>query len=427
VIDVGSIVTDRVPPHLVTVLRDHADRLVVPHAAARDVCLAAGIEDQRLLVIAPAVDTMRFSPSGAAYRRAASGGTRFLLVGGDRAHRALPRTVAVFDRTFSSRDDVTLHVVLPPPRTGEDTAWRERLLAEVSAARRHPMLPRLWIDSTPIHADEMPALYRAADVLIHAGSATGRGLTIREAMACGVPVIATDLEPARGLIDAESGWLVPRGLGGAADSAALQAALLEAHRAGADARATRRNHARALAESRPSVDTQRGCLRTCIDALRDHTPRRLTGDCTPESASPYPLEGPRQVVILAHADWHNGTAPSVVRAYATACTSADDVTLALCLDPAQGVSVEDATRLVRQAMQSAHRAEDQHPDLLLVPDVLDASTLHQLRAAADVVVAVRNPVAAATARRAQCDVLESLDVASWRSAISRCLTSLHAA
>ncbi len=429
VIDVGSVVTESVPGHLVTVLRDQADRVVVPHAAARDACLAAGVEDQRLIVMAPAVDTTRFAPSGAAYRRRAPGGTRFLLVGGDRAHRALQRTIAVFDRTFSSRDDVTLHVVLPPPRAGEDTAWRERVIAEAAAARRHPLLPRLWIDSAPIHADEMPALYRAADVLIHAGSATGRGLTIREAMACGVPVIATDVEPARSLIDAQSGWLVPRGPGGVADPSALQAALQEAQRevAGATSGSARAEHARRRALSWPPVEAQRIRLRECVDALHTAVPRRITGDAVPDTATPFPLENPRPVVILVHADWHNGAAPAVVRAYAMACRAADDVTLALCLDPAQGVSVDDATRLVHQAMQAAHCGDDQRPDLLLVPDVLDAPTMHRLRAAADLVVAVRDPVAVATARRARCDVLESLDVASWRSAIARCLASLHAA
>lgn len=425
VVDVGSMVTSGVPGHLVTILRDQADCVVVPHGAAHAACLAIGVDETRLTIVPPVVDTARFTPSGAAYRHASTAGTRFLAFGGDRNYRALQRTIAIFDRTFTARDDVVLHIVLATQRPGEDLRWRERTITNAAAGKRHPQLPRYWIDAHPINADELPALYRAADVLIHAGSATGRGRTIREAMSCGAPVIATDATPASELLDEHCGWLVSSGPDGGADPNALAVAMRAATNVAE--RAVRGAVARERALLWPSGDTHRVQLRALIRELQSRVPRRTVGETVPLNLTPFPFDSPRRVVLLAHVDWHSGTAPAVVRAYAMACDATDDVTLALCLDPAQGVAIDVAERVVRDAMRAAGRSDDTWPDLLLVPDALDAVTLHRLRAATDVVVAVRDPVEATTARNAQCVVVESLDIASWRSAIARSLASLHAA
>ena len=134
---------------------------------------------------------------------------------------------------------------------------------------------------------------------------------------------------------------------------------------------------------------------------------------------PFALQSPRGLVILAHADWHSGLLPAIARAFAGACSTDDDVTLAICLDPAQGVSAEEATDRLRAAMTLANSSEAQWPDLLLIDDPLDSDTLHRLRAAVDIVVAVRDPAAATAARAAGCAVIDSLIPSAWHAAIAR--------
>jgi glycosyltransferase involved in cell wall biosynthesis len=70
------------------------------------------------------------------------------------------------------------------------------------------------------HIDDRQRLaihYRAADVLLHAARADTFPLVVLEALACGTPVIATDVGGvAEQIVAGESGWVVPPG-----DSAAM--------------------------------------------------------------------------------------------------------------------------------------------------------------------------------------------------------------
>ena len=59
---------------------------------------------------------------------------------------------------------------------------------------------------------ELPNFYRAADVCVQASRAEGLGFSPLEALACGVPVVATDVGGLREtIVDGETGWSYPRG------------------------------------------------------------------------------------------------------------------------------------------------------------------------------------------------------------------------
>ncbi len=420
VIDTGSVVTDRVPPCLVTSLRDRADVVVVPHDIARAAVLAIGVDPARIVVLPAAVDASHFTPTGAPYGKPATAATRFLLIGGDRPHRALARVVSAYERAFTASDDVLLHLVLPSRVDGDVSAWSARLMADVAAGRRHPNLPALWVDSSPIAFDEMPSLYRSSDVLLHVGTASGRGRTLREAMACGVPMIATDDALSRQIVGADAGWSVPPFGDTPAAADAWRETLIDRMRLATDV-AARREKARAAHERSRTFATIDACRTAMADLLTQWgtlTPRSQCVETPSATTRPFALQAPRGLVILAHADWHNGMSPAIARAFAGACSTDDDVTLAICLDPAQGVSAEDATDRLRAAMTLAGGNEAQWPDLLLIEDPLDRDMLDRLRAAAAIVVAVRDPAAATAARAAGCAVIDSLLPSAWHAAIA---------
>lgn len=417
-IDVGSMVAGGVPPHLVTTLRDRADHVVVPHQGAYAACVTAGVAPSRVTVITPSINTAQFSPTGGVYRRTAKAGTRFLVIGSDLPYRGLRHVLNAYERAFTVDDDVVLHLFIPRTFNGEPTAWRDQLLSDAITGKRHPRAPRLWLDTQPIHADEMPALYRAVDVLIHAGADTGRGNTLREAMACGIPVIATKCAPANTLVNHDCGWLVPRGRSGFADSVALHHAL----RAAIEPQGRRQRSERARAAALSWCDDGEAAAqrRTRISACLAQAPRgAAVAQPFQPATSAFRIEGRRDVVVFAHADWHLEEAQSIVYAFASAFSSVDPVTLALCLDPAQGLSVQQATALVREAIVAAGRTADDAPDIILVPDALDPLTLRQLYAAADIVVALRAPAIVAEARAEGCEVFTSLDGRRWRAAVAR--------
>ena len=59
---------------------------------------------------------------------------------------------------------------------------------------------------------ELPSFYRAADVCVQASREEGLGFSPLEALACGVPVVATDVGGLREtIVDGETGWSYPRG------------------------------------------------------------------------------------------------------------------------------------------------------------------------------------------------------------------------
>jgi len=59
---------------------------------------------------------------------------------------------------------------------------------------------------------ELPSYYQASDVCVQASREEGLGFSPLEALACGVPVVATDVGGLREtIIDGETGWSYPRG------------------------------------------------------------------------------------------------------------------------------------------------------------------------------------------------------------------------
>ncbi|KWW97979.1 glycosyl transferase [Carbonactinospora thermoautotrophica] len=148
-----------------------------------------GVNRRRISVIPCGVDLDRFSPEGPAWPRGDR--PRLLVVsrlverkGIDVAIQALPRI-----------PDAELLIAGGPPRDrlGRDPEVR-RLMA---IAARYGVSDRVeFLGAVP--REEIPALYRSADLLITTPWYEPFGITPLEAMACGVPVVAAAVG---GLID----------------------------------------------------------------------------------------------------------------------------------------------------------------------------------------------------------------------------------
>jgi len=157
---------------------------------------------RRALVIPNAVDVTRFGP----HRGNGVGGpVRLVSVG----RLAAPKDFATLIEAVAAlpRGSVCLDVLGNGPQ-------REELEALVSA---HGLDE--WIAFRGTVADVAPELARA-DVFVLSSRSEGMPMSVLEAMAAGLPVVASDVGGIRELVDAETGILVPP-----ADATALAEAL----------------------------------------------------------------------------------------------------------------------------------------------------------------------------------------------------------
>ena len=161
------------------------------------------------------VDIERFSPSGE---------EKGLL----RTRLGLPSTGKII--FFSSRvapekdADTALHAVRELNRRGREVWLVNRSGGHQSFAARSRALGAGGhvVTGGPLDPrSELASFYRATDVCVQASREEGLGFSPLEALACGVPVVASAVGGLREtIIDGETGWSYPRG-----DAEALAAAL----------------------------------------------------------------------------------------------------------------------------------------------------------------------------------------------------------
>ena len=139
-------------------------------------------------------------PSG----RAGDGPTRFLFVFDHNSvfDRKNPTAaVAAFQRAFPDRQDVRLTI---KSINGDDhLADRERLRAAAAGDSRIELIEHY------LGYDEVRKLFANADCYVSLHRSEGFGLTVAEAMAHGLPVIATDYSATSELLTADTGWPIP--------------------------------------------------------------------------------------------------------------------------------------------------------------------------------------------------------------------------
>jgi glycosyltransferase involved in cell wall biosynthesis len=213
---------------------DHADSVpYLRRTRARD--------PGKLVEMPNGVDTEAFSPGAADTdtRRSLGIPEEALVLAFvatlDRAHHFKRLDVAI-DAVAKLRDE-DVHLVV---------AGGGELRAEFEAqARSAGVADRVHFLGAVPHA-ELPGILRAADVfLLTTEPPESFGIVLIEAMACGLPVIATDYPGVRAVVDeGGNGLLVPRG-----DPAAAAAAVRSLIEAGADGRAAMGVLGRAKAEA----------------------------------------------------------------------------------------------------------------------------------------------------------------------------------
>jgi glycosyltransferase involved in cell wall biosynthesis len=349
-----------IPAAWVEPLQTVVDELWVPSEHVRRMYLEAGLEPDRVTVVPNGVDLERCSPDGPKLDLDAPG-VRFLFVGGAIARKGIDVLLSAFAEAFAGRDDVSLIVKdfgADGVYRGGDRSRLERIAADGS-------IPRVVHLTEVLDDDEVSALYRACDVLVHPYRGEGFAMPVLEAMACGLPVVVTAGGPTDEFCPADAGWRIPSQrallpgrrigdlpLAGEAwmlepDHDALVALLREAAAAGADERRRRGNAGRTAAQA------------FGWDAVGRRYVERLRGmaDRPPRLAAPSPYDiafegaAPRLLAIPAF----HGTdrLAELLAAWATAAPEGTPATLVLVADPDRDGAPEHVEGHIVAAAQAA--------------------------------------------------------------------------
>ena len=196
-----------------------ADQVLTVSGLARDTYLEAGVPAGKVHAVMLGADLDLFTPRGAfPLGRGRDDGTfLFLFCGATIRRKGFDLLLEAFDRIAGELPAARLRVV--GPRGGDGT------LAGLAglAGLRHggpggPGGPggRSIAVSGPVSQPELADELRAADCLVLPSRNDSFGMVVPEALACGLPVLVSDMVGAKELVEpGRNGWIVPAGDAGA--------------------------------------------------------------------------------------------------------------------------------------------------------------------------------------------------------------------
>ena len=185
------------------------DHVIAVSESLRQVALDLGVPPERTTVVGNGVDTQRFQPVDRREARRRLGlGERdrvLITVGGLVERKGFHRVMEVMPALASEFPDLHYLVVGGPCREGD---WSERLR---SLAGELGVADRVHFTG-PLPPDELAGPLSAADLFVLATRNEGWANVILESMACGTPVLATDVGGNREVVaDDHLGMIVPFG------------------------------------------------------------------------------------------------------------------------------------------------------------------------------------------------------------------------
>ena len=175
-----------------------AKHIIVPSFKTKEAVLRYGFPEHRISVIYHGVDKAfsKYKPNCRSFLRQKYGVTDYFVV--INVGQMIPRKNQLeLVELLSGMSNVALIIVGDGPEKNNI-----KLMAQKKNVK---LLHFEWIPDA-----QLIDLYNVADVYVHTSILEGFGLTIPEAMACGLPVIAYNVADFQNLID-KTGFVLPKG------------------------------------------------------------------------------------------------------------------------------------------------------------------------------------------------------------------------
>ncbi|MGA2404628.1 MAG: glycosyltransferase [Syntrophobacteraceae bacterium] len=198
----------RLPESWIEPMSNLVDEIWVPSRHVLKTCIASGIPPDRVQVVPNGVNIDQFHPGVPEYALESSRKFRFLFVGGGLWRKGVDILLDAYGSAFSRSDDVVLIIKdLPQQKIYID----QGLSNIISQMQKDPRAPEILHLKTALGPEQLPGLYTASDCLVHPYRAEGFALPVLEAMACGIPVIATAGGSTDDFCSPEQVFLIPAG------------------------------------------------------------------------------------------------------------------------------------------------------------------------------------------------------------------------
>jgi len=185
--------TDGLPSALVARC-NQMDELWVPSDFNIETFRAAGVR-AHMVRVPGGIDSARFHPDHRPYVIPGAHGTVFLSTIEWKTRKGWRTLLDAWIDAFSAQDDVTLVFRASiPGHTESDSApaiWREIDAHLATRKRNRRSVANIVVLGRALGDDDVPRLYAAADAYVAASSGEGWGYPYMEAMATGLPTIAT--------------------------------------------------------------------------------------------------------------------------------------------------------------------------------------------------------------------------------------------
>ncbi len=179
-----------------------------PTEYCRAMFLDAGIAPERVAVVPNGIDPERFSPDRAIepYPLPTRKSFTFLYIGGALPRKGVDVLLAAYRRAFGRDDDVALVLKLFGTRSFYQL---EDAGASLRAFAADPGAPELVVLDDELTDEDVVRLYRTCGALAFPYRGEGFGLPMLEALACGLPVIATAGGAADAFLDDDVAYRIP--------------------------------------------------------------------------------------------------------------------------------------------------------------------------------------------------------------------------
>lgn len=360
------------------------DEIWVPTRFVKDCYVSSGISPNKVHVVPNGVDTQLFTPEGPKATLPTQKTFKFLYVGGTILRKGVDILVSSYLDAFTAEDDVCLII---KDFCVQSVYSETNLASSIQEAQQRPNAPEIIYLNADLPGEELAALYRACDALVHPYRGEGFGLPIAEAMACGLPVLVPNYGACLDFCDPETAILVPAklvSLPQLQDPPACEAgywvsevqnedlvhAMREAARTPERGRAI---GARASERIRREFTWQRAAqvALTRLKALQDKPILRFQPDFADPlhfrpSLTPLDIEGLRRLNFLAFPTWTVTDLTAILTPYLQAFTPHDEVALVLRLDPKSGITSEQAQESLLQTLDQLGVVPEDAPDILLI-------------------------------------------------------------
>ena len=184
-----------------------ASRVFSVSDSLRQVALSCGISSSKLRVIGNGVDIAKFSPQSQVLARKSLGipleAKVIVTVGGLVERKGFHRVIAAMPEIMKKYPGLTYLVIGGPSPEGD---WTQQLQQMVSNLQLKSVVKFLG----PLPADKLSTPLSAADVFVLSTRNEGWANVLLEAMACGLPVVTTDVGGNREVVTSpDLGTIVP--------------------------------------------------------------------------------------------------------------------------------------------------------------------------------------------------------------------------